>query len=144
MHTRVTRVAGRLPAARRQAVERRIGTLLQRYVEAAFVQDRSGRSAFPGFTGGARRLAIGDERVLTRGSQPTEAARASAFVSVFAAGSRAQGATVRLHLKLAAPGNARPVPLTGRLLVTPTRSGWRIFGYDVARGGRDPGAGGRR
>lgn len=134
VHTKVTRVAGQLPTPQRRAVERNIAALVKDYLEAAFVEGRSGISAFPGFTPAARTLAARDATVLTAHSTGTQVKRAAAYISVFADHHRAQGATVRLVLALVTGEGTLARPMVGRLLLTPTASGWRVFGYDVARG----------
>src|SRR3954453_3685950 len=132
--TKVTRVAGQLAAPRRHSLQKHVAALVKGYVQAAFVDDHSGPAAFPGCTPAARQLAAHDARVLTAGPTSTEVKRAAAYISVFAAHRRAHGATVRLVLALAAGDGGRPRPMVGRLLLTPTSSGWRVFGYDIARG----------
>jgi hypothetical protein len=132
--TRVTRIAGSLPAPRRQSLRQHLDALVQDYLQAAFVDPRGSSADFPGFTPAARSLASHDARVLTAGATRTEVKRAAAYVSVFADHGRAHGATVRLVLALVSGDGARPQPMVGRLLLTPTSSGWRVFGYDMARG----------
>jgi|tagenome__1003787_1003787.scaffolds.fasta_scaffold20978955_3 hypothetical protein len=133
VRTTVTRVAGALPPPRRRSLERHVGALVKGYLRAAFVDARNGTSAFPGFTPAARSLAARDAGVLTAGDKGIEVRRAAAYISVFADHRRAQGATVRLVLGLTGKrGHTRP--MAGRLLLTPTSSGWRVFGYHVARG----------
>jgi hypothetical protein len=86
------------------------------------------------FTPGARRLA--------RDSQPPRipgrlrAGRAAAYLAVLAPQGRILGATARFRVPLLSePSDGRrrrPVAeLAGRLLLTPTEVGWRVFGYDV-------------
>jgi hypothetical protein len=64
---------------------------------------------------------------------------------VVAAHGRAVGATakVSLDLRVTEAGRTRPVRVQGRLLLTPTDHGWRIFGYHVASAGVDGGKGAR-
>jgi hypothetical protein len=134
VHTKVTQVAGQLSPPRRRALAGHVNALVKGYLQAAFVDDRKGTAAFPGFTPAARTLAAHDARVLTAGPTNTEVKRAAAYISVFADHHRAQGATVRLVLALVAHQGAHPRPMVGRLLLTPTSAGWRVFGYHVARG----------
>lgn len=71
--------------------------------------------------------------------------RARAYVATVAPRGHALGATARISVDLAvtADGTTRPVTLTGRLLLTPVGSQWRVFGYDLALGGARA-AGGQR
>ena len=137
VRTRVTRVAGRLGREERRRLEARAGELVEEYVAAAFLG--RGRDPFPGFTAGARRRAEQDRRVLTidgDSGDGTSVQRASAYLAVLAHRRRAAGATARLQLDLAVPSGAGTdtVRVSGRLLLTPTRDGWRIFGYHLTRG----------
>jgi hypothetical protein len=133
VQTKVSRVFGQLRAPRRRSLEKHVDGLVKGYLLAAFVDGRSGTAAFPGFTPAARALAARDANVLTAGSTHTVVRRALAFVSVFADHHRAQGATVHLILSVAVDGR-HPRQITGQLLLTPTTSGWRVFGYRMARG----------
>ncbi len=47
----------------------------------------------------------------------------------------AAGATARVVLRFRTDGEVqRKVEVRGRLFLTPTPDGWRIFGYDVTKG----------
>jgi hypothetical protein len=138
----VTRVAGRLSDGDRLSLRREVETLLQRYVEAAYVDpDATPRSAFPGFTYGAVRLARIQGALLSRVGlevDDVEVRRVTAAVSAFAPGGRAQGATARVEIVLDTTsddeeGRAR---VEGRLLLTPAGGSWRVFGFDVRGGER--------
>jgi hypothetical protein len=140
----VTLVAGGLSPRQRRTVARQAEATVLAYVEAAFLGDypRSDGfgDAFPGFTPGARALARKDAGVLT-GRRFADAAEvtataASAYVSVVAPDGRPVGATARVSVDLEVlpdRGEPRPVRLRGRLLLTPSADGWRVFGYDLSR-----------
>lgn len=136
----VTRVAGRLPDRRRERVARQAGQVVERYVQAAFLSAPPA-NAFAGFTRGARREARQDRRLLTAagfgGRAQVTARHAAAYLSVLAPRGRVVGATARLEvdLRVDRAGQARTVRLRGRLMLTPTPQGWRVFGYDVSRSG---------
>lgn len=141
----VTRVAGELrPAARRHLAEK-AGALVKAYLRAAFLDPRVGSappgSVFRWFTAEARTLAVGDRRVLTgvgyAGADRIEPQRGTARVNVVAPHGRPVGATVwvSLALRVTDGSRTRPVDVSGRLLLTPTSGGWRIFGYDLSQSG---------
>jgi hypothetical protein len=132
----VTGVGGtRIAPALRRRTATDVRGLVQRYVEAAFVEGAGGAEAFPGFTPAARELAVADRRVLTAAGLAEVAPRsASASVSVLHRDGRGVGATARLRVRVLADDGARVV-LRGRLLLTPTEQGWKVFGYDLARAG---------
>jgi hypothetical protein len=140
---RVTRVSGELTPAARD----RLGTVLTQpvaaYVQRAFVADRAGKSrdwAFASFTRAARRLAVRDAATLAgpvADADEFAVESARAYFSVLAPHGRAVGATARVHLEVLA--DDQPVRLDGRLLLTRTKAGWKIFGYDVARSDRQAG-----
>jgi hypothetical protein len=139
VQTRITRIAGRLPPERRRRLEAQVARLVDDYVTASFVAGAGGDDAFPGFTPGARRRAMQDLAVLTGRdlvADEVRAERAAAYLAVFAHRYRAQGATARLELDLAVPteDGTATVRVRGRLLLTPTSQGWRIFGYDLTQG----------
>lgn len=134
--TEVTRVAGPLPRSERDALRDEVRGLVEEYVESAYVD---GATDFPGFTGGARRLALEDADVTTARRLPgdgrVELLAGRSRVAVLATTRQgADGATaaVRLVLRPVGGGKADEATVTGRLLLTPTADGWRIFGYDLA------------
>jgi hypothetical protein len=140
--TRVTRVAGELAPRRRRTVAVRTARVVSAFAEAAFLGDYPRRdfdNAFPGFTSGARALAAKDRAVLTgrRFARADDVAvtRSAAYVAVAAPTGRPVGATVRLSLDLDVVSDevTTPVQVRGRLLLTPSGQGWRIFGYDLSR-----------
>jgi hypothetical protein len=146
--TRVVGVDGGLRPADRRRVAAGVGRLVQRYLDAAFADRERGRAAFPGFIPTARRLAVEDRRAVSSaglGAGSVVPGRASASVTVLAPGGRLVGATARVVARMRLEGGERPtgVVLRGRLLLTPTEDGWRVFGYDLSRAGA-PVAGGER
>lgn len=141
---------GDLSKQGRDRLVRRADQLITGYVEAAYFHQRSGsgyRGSFPGFTRGARRLALRDTRVASdralAGATEVTPKGAVAFLSVVARNGRPVGATARLMLKMAVErGDAtRWKQVTGRLLLTPGPHQWRIFGYDLAMGATAPAKG---
>ena len=124
----MTRVAGRLPAARRDRLVASADRVVTGYLDGVL-----GRGdPFADFTRGARALATDS---VPEVSERLQARRGTAYLAVLAPEGRLLGATARFQVPLRAgedAGRRAPVTrLTGRLLLTPTRSGWRVFGYDV-------------
>jgi hypothetical protein len=57
------------------------------------------------------------------------------WIDVLPAGGRAAGATARFRLEYTTTGDVRKsVAVRGRLFLTPGPDGWKVFGYDVAKG----------
>ena len=154
LRTGVTRVIGELEPAARKRLARTVDALVGRYLKVAFLDPRSrsdtsdeaATSRFPGFTPGARVQAVADRRLLTaaslRDADRVTPVLATAYVSVVAPQGKPVGATARLalDLRVSADEGNRPVRVRvrGRLLLTPTSQGWRIFGYDLAQSGAGP------
>jgi len=138
LETAVARVAGKLSQARRERVARKAGAVVEDYLQAAFLAGPP-QGAFDSFTSGARKQARHDRRLLTaaglRSAEPVTATHAAAYLSVLAPRGRVVGATARLEadLRVERRGEPRTVRLRGRLMLTPTAKGWRIFGYDLSR-----------
>jgi hypothetical protein len=142
----VTRVVGQLAPDARTRLAGRAGSLVKAYFQAAFLDPRAGQAAgplaFPGFTPGARALAERDHDVLTgapyAGADRVSPRGGTAYFNVLAPNGHPVGATVRVGLTLSVTdgGRTRPVAVSGRLMLTPTAHGWRIFGYDLSQSGR--------
>ncbi len=138
--TVVTRVLGDLSEEQRRKVALEAKQVISGYLEAAYLHQRpsSGyRGSFPGFTKGARALALEDTGIVSDRSFSDAEVRprkAIAYVSVVAPQGRAVGATARVSIDLAVADSERTrrVTVSGRLLLTPRPDRWRIFGYDLA------------
>lgn len=144
--TTLDEVVGRLARKSRRQLPGTITDVVQRWFDAAYLGGDYPRSdftdAFPGFTPGARdearrdRLLLTNKRIGSRidGVTPT---LSRVWVDVLAVGRRPAGVTARFLLKFRTEGDlTRRIRVEGRLLLTRQESGWRIFGYDVAKGGR--------
>lgn len=144
--TRIHRVHGRLPEARRKAVRLQVGRVVDRWWDAAFLGGTYPRSsfpsAFPGFTDGAEERARVDKALLTnqtRGSHvdSVTARRKEVSLDILATGRQAQAVTARFVLRFDSTGTrAATTTVRGRLFLTRKRGAWRIFGYDVAKGSK--------
>jgi len=148
IETRTTlgKVAGRLARKHRQRLPGTITEVVQRWFNAAYVGGDYPRSdfsdAYPGFTPGARDEARQDRVLLTNkgiGSRIDDVSPtlSRVWLDVLAVRKRPVGVTARFLLKFRTQGDlTRRVRVKGRLMLTKQESGWRIFGYDVAKGGR--------
>jgi hypothetical protein len=138
--TAVTRVHGDLTKEQRRRVAVGAKEVITGYLEAAYLHQRPGsgyRGSFPGFTLGARALALKDTAVVSDRSFDGSTVKPRggvAYVSVVAPHGHPVGATARVSVDLAVADSQRTkwVTVTGRLLLTPRTNKWRIFGYDLA------------
>jgi hypothetical protein len=137
---RVTRVAGTLSPKRRDHLAKVTRRLVGDYVRSALL-DGDTKTAFTGFTRGAKRLAERDRRMLTLTHDDdtrVEPRRVAAYLDVLAPRGHMVGATARLEVRLRVVDaeGSHPVHLRGRLLLTPTPRGVEVFGYDLMRSGK--------
>lgn len=134
-------VTGRLAKRDRLRVAAVAGDVVDGWFDAAYVGGdyprREFDDAFPGFTPGARAQALGDRALMSnqdvaRRIDGVTARRRNVRVDVLAVRGRAVGMTARFVLDLATTGELRrKVEVRGRLLLTRTDNGWKVFGYDV-------------
>lgn len=137
----VGEVAGRLPRPARRAALRRVVDVVDTWIDGAHVGGEwpraIGPEAYEGFTRAAARAARRD-RALTSAAEiseqveQVEVRRRVVRVDLVGAGGRAVGATARVVLTYRATGEEeQTVRVRGRLLLTPTKQGWKIFGHDL-------------
>ena len=144
--TTIHRVFGRLPDARRKAVRRQVGAVVDRWWEAAYLGGAYPRSsfpsAFPGFTDAAETRARRDKALLTNqtgGPRIDSVTARKRIVVVDILATRGQARTVTAHVLLRFDTTGSKTGTTtvrGRLFLTRKRGAWRIFGYDIAKGAR--------
>ena len=144
--TKIHRVHGRLSDARRKAVRRQVGQVVDRWWEAAYLGGTYPRSsfpsAFPGFTAGAEARARADKALLTNQTRgphvdSVAATHRAIALDILATGRRARTVTAHFVLRFDSTGDkAGTTTVRGRLFLTHERGGWRIFGYDVAKGSK--------
>jgi hypothetical protein len=136
-------VSGRLPRATRQRTVRAVGRVVDGWIDAAYVGGdyprRDFRGAFPGFTRGARRQALADDRLMSNqaiggridGVRPVHRV---VLVDVLAVGGHAVGATARVRLGFRTTGQVeRRFVVRARLALSRT-DGWQVFAYDASEG----------
>lgn len=144
--TKVTigEVSGRLPGEARDHLRKVVGDVVDTWFEAAYLGGdyprRNFSAAFPGFTPGARSEARHDLALMSNAGlgdriDAVVAKWKRVRVDVLAAHRRPVGATARFVLVFKTTGEARrKLEVRGRLLLTRTDNGWRVFGYDVTKG----------
>jgi hypothetical protein len=143
LDVKVQKVAGQLTKKSRKRVVAGIEETVQRYLDGAFLGDYPhGEFALARFTAGAEKQAIRDLDLLTgrafRSAEDVTAKHLRAQLSVLAPGGRPAGATAKIRFAFDVDGT--PVTVTGRLLLTPQKGTWRIFGYDISSNASDAGA----
>ncbi len=144
--TRIHRVYGRLPDARRKAVRRDVGRVVDGWWESAYLGGTYPRTsfpdAFPGFTRGAERLARTDKALLTNQTggpriESVTSRKRSVSLDIMAVGGQPRSVTAHFVLRFETTGAKQgTTTVRGRLFLTHRNGPWRIFGYDVAKGSR--------
>lgn len=138
------KVTGKLEQDRRSRVRQQVAAAVDAWFEAAFVGGDYPRNdfadAWPGFTTGAKARARSAKALMSNQDigqriSGVEATARKVTVDVLAVKGHAVGATARVVLRFITEGDLeRTVEVRGRLFLTQTDSGWRIFGYDVTKG----------
>jgi hypothetical protein len=138
------KVTGRLPQEKRSNVRRQVARAVDSWFDAAYLGGDYPRNDFaaswPGFTTGAKVDAKADKADMSNQDigariDTVEATTRKVTVDVLAVRGHAAGATARVVLRFRTDGEVRrKVEVRGRLFLTPTPEGWRIFGYDVTKG----------
>lgn len=145
---RAGKLSGSLSAAARTKVVAEVGGVVDGWIEQAFVAGpwpRAVSGVWTPFTPEAAALAQKDAAITSGAGygervSAVRVTRRDLRVDLLARRGTAHGATVRVAMvlevtPLETPGENRKVWLKGRLLLTPTDAGWKIFGHDLARGG---------
>lgn len=143
---KVGKVRGRLRPPQRRALLAEVGPVVDGWIDAAHVAGEwpraIGDEAWSGFTPGAAALAS-KQKALTSAAEISEdvesvtATRRVVRYDVFAAGGKPQGVTARVVLDYDTTGEVeKGVKVRGRLTLTPTKNGWKIFGFDLTESER--------
>ncbi|HEY0949304.1 hypothetical protein [Nocardioides sp.] len=137
-------ITGALPRDARRRLAKHVGEVVDGWVQAAYLGGRYPRRDFsdswPGFTAGAKDEAHRDKRLMSNQDigeriDGVEARRSQVRVDVLAVRRHAVGVTARVVLRFRTTGKVeRDVRVQGRLYLTPTGHGWRVFGYDMTKG----------
>lgn len=144
-HTTMGRVVGKLPKKERKQLKGAITPVVQRWFNAAYVGGdyprKNFNDAFPGFTSGARDEAFHDRKLMSNrdigdrisGVTPT---KSELSLDVLAVGKGPVAVTTHFRLGFKTKGDlVKRVHVRGRLLLTRSKTGWRIFAYHVAKSG---------
>ena len=139
-------IVGRLPRKDRVRVEKAVSDRAVRFLNAAYLAGdyprQDFRDAYPGFTGGAAKVARHDRALLTNqpiGDRIDEVTPTGLTVTVdlLATNQHAVAATAHVALGFRTAGDVRKrVRVQGRLLLTKQDGRWKIFAYDLSKGAR--------
>lgn len=134
---------GSMPAGDDARIAKTVGNLVDDWLTNAYLAGpwprRNFTDVWPHFTTDLKHRAHA-ERATTSNAEiaaridGVRALTRLVIVDVLAASNKAAGATARLKLEFVTSGQVRQkVTISGQLYLTPTKSGWAIFGYDLTR-----------
>ncbi|MFC6153790.1 hypothetical protein [Nocardioides yefusunii] len=149
LQVRVGKLEGYLPAARQESVVAEVGAVADGWIEQAWVAGpwpRTVSDVWGAFTPEAARSAEADASATSAAGHAervsaVRVARRDVTVDLLAQQGSPLGATARVALSFDVTpttvddGSTRKVALRGRVMLTPTAGGWKIFGHDLVRGG---------
>ena len=137
-------VTGRLTPESRDRLAQQVGQVVSGWAEAAYLGGdyprRDFSDSWPGFTSGAQREAHGDRALMSNedigdridGVVPH---RSVVRLDVLAVKKHPVGVTAHVFLGFGTTGDLeREVRVRGRLFLTHTDGGWKVFGYDMTKG----------
>jgi len=138
-------VAGKVGKAKRDQVKEAATGVVDGWLDAAYAGGEWPRTdfsgAFAGFTDGAQAKAEADLDLMTNSAiggqvESVEVLKRTIKLDALGVKGKATGVTARFKLKFRTDGEVEGTEtVSGRLFLTPTDGGWRVFGYDVARSG---------
>lgn len=137
-------LTGRLPSDARQRLSSQVGDVVDGWIDAAYVGGDYPRRDFsdvwPGFTAGAQQEAHHDRALMSNEDvgdriDGVELHKSTVKLDVLAVKQHPVGVTARVFIGFRTTGDVeREVRVKGRLFLTHTDRGWRVFGYDVTKG----------
>ena len=137
-------VTGKLPAAGRQRLAAKVREVVDGWTEAAYLGGdyprRDFADSWPGFTPGAQEEARADRALMSNEDigariDGVDPYRSRVRIDVLAVHARPVGVTAHVALAFGTTGDLeRDVRVEGRLYLTPTDHGWKVFAYDVTKG----------
>jgi hypothetical protein len=138
------RITGRLTPESRDRLAQQVGQVVTGWTEAAYLGGdyprRDFADSWPGFTAGAQQDARGDRALMSNedigdridGVVPH---RSVVRLDVLAVKKHPVGITAHVFLGFGTTGDLeREVRVKGRLFLTHTDAGWKVFGYDMTKG----------
>ncbi|HEU5038992.1 MAG TPA: hypothetical protein VFT70_18435 [Nocardioides sp.] len=138
-------VTGKLSEEARQRLADRVREVVDGWLDAAYVGGdyprRDFSDAWPGFTVGAQEEAHADRALMSNediGDRIDGVAPHKRLVrlDVLAVEQHPVGVTAHVFLGFGTTGDLeKEVRVKGRLFLTPTDGGWKVFGYDMTKGG---------
>ena len=142
------KVVGRLTRSDRKRLEGVVSDVAVHWLEAAYLGGdyprKDFRDSWPGFTASAKKLARHDKALMSNariGSRVDQVNPSSLAVTVDLLGvkKRPVGATAHVQLRFDTEGTGsnpakHKVYIGGRLRLTPTPHGWKVFAYTINRG----------
>ena len=141
--TTLGKTTGKLSTAEKRRLKRAVGKAVDGWWDAAYVGGDYPRSnfktAFPGFTRGARSDARSDKALMSNHDigeriESVEATRRRLRIDALVVDGRAVSATARVILTFTTTGDvSKDIEVRGRLFLS-RADGWRIFGYDMTKG----------
>jgi hypothetical protein len=138
----VTKVTGKLDAAGRDALAQAVTSVVDQWMDGAYLGDfpRTDYSAaFAGFTTGAaakaqRNLALMTNSGISDRIETAEATRRSVSLDVLSVKQKPVGVTATVDLAFDTAGTlAGAQEVTGTLDLTPDGAGWKVFGFEISR-----------
>lgn len=137
-------VVGKLGKGPARKLAAQVAGVVDEWLEAAYVGGDYPRSdfgdAFPGFTKDAAGLASREKGLMSNAGiggdiDAVTATRRAVRVDLLAPKGKAAGATAHVNLVIEITGEIeRTDQIRGRVVLTPSQDGWRIFGFDIERG----------
>ncbi|KAA1420861.1 hypothetical protein F0U44_00470 [Nocardioides humilatus] len=137
-------VVGKLDKAAASEVAAEVATAVDQWIDAAYVGGDYPRAsfadAFASFTDDAAKIATKQKDLMSNAAlgdklDEVTAVRRVVSVDLLAPKGETAGATAHVNLVIDLEGDVdRTDQVRGRLVLTPTKKGWRIFGFDIARG----------
>lgn len=140
----VGEIAGALPKGPAREVAADVAEVVDGWLDAAYVGGDYPRSdfgrAFAGFTDDAARLATRQAALMSNAAvgkdvDEVTATRRVIRVDLLAPKGEPAGATAHVNLVIDLTGDVdRTDQVRGRVVLTPVKNGWRVFGFDIERG----------
>lgn len=146
VETRVSfgKITGRLTPETRKNLARQVGDVVDGWTEAAYLGGdyprRDFADAWPGFTAGAQQEAHADRALMSNEDigdriDGVTAHKSLVRLDVLAVKTHPVGITAHVFLGFGTTGDVeKEVRVRGRLFLTHTDGGWKVFGYDMTKG----------